>query len=99
MGEQRRDLNHVRRRLEYVRRRQSHAAWRDLVDHARAAIRPRLRTDRLVTALDEAANHLLDGNRVLTVGMAVDHRAFTGTSAQELIDRHPGLFALDVPQR
>ena len=40
--------------------------------------------------------HVVNG---VTGRVAVDHHAFTGGAAQQLVERHIGRFGFDVPQR
>ena len=58
-----------------------------------------LHANRLVAHLaigGDLLEHLGDG---LGAGVPVDHDAIAGPAAQQLVDGHPGRFALEVPQR
>ena len=58
-----------------------------------------LHADRLVAHLDVAPDGFDRFAVIAAVGVTVDHHPVTASAAEQLIDRHAGALALDVPQR
>src|SRR3954449_5855611 len=100
MGEHRRDRLQISFVVEdaLLRPGVPGAAGGRRVDEAAAAVWPELAADdgpALVGVAPDVRDQFLQG---VAAGMGVAGDGRAALPAEELVDRHPGLFALDVPE-